>query len=159
MAHQELLKGRASQVDDTDPAGRHDVGAGRLTEQDGALTEEGAAVELGPLLASDADRRLALEDDVEAGPAEPLAEDALAVGVPLLLERVGDRIQLRTGQVGEERKAGGSSIRASLSAIVRPPAGRSVVVVVAQRTDAQREATQEGMGQGGIGVNATEEIP
>ena len=86
--------------------GRDDVRDRRLAEDDRDLAEELAAAEPGALRAVDDDRRLAIEDDVEAGPGEALAEDLVALGEDRLLEQVDDALELRTGQVGEQREAG-----------------------------------------------------
>ena len=64
------------------------------------------ATDPGPLRAIDDDPRLALEDDVEAGPGHPLAEDPLAVRVDRLLERVDHPLELRIREVGEQAEAG-----------------------------------------------------
>ena len=74
---------------------RDDVGAGRLAEQDRDLAEEVAPGERRPLLAVDHDLGLAVEDDVERRPGQALAEDAGALREDLLLEHVGDPLELR----------------------------------------------------------------
>ena len=77
---------------------------GGLAKQDRDLAEEVAPAERRPLLAVDDDGGIAVEDHVERRPGEALAQDALAFGVNLLLERVGDPFELRGGEVGEERE-------------------------------------------------------
>ena len=52
------------------------------------------------------DRRLAVEDHVEAGAGQALAQDPLALGEDRLLEGVDDPGELRVGQVGEQGEAG-----------------------------------------------------
>ena len=52
--------------------------------------------------AVDHDLRLAVEDHVEAASGDVLADDALALGEDLLVERVRDRLELRVRHVGEE---------------------------------------------------------
>ena len=79
---------------------------GRLAEQDRDLAEEVAAGQGGSLLAVDQDLRLAVEDHVEGRAGQALAEDAGALGEDLLLEDVGDPLELRRRQVGEQREAG-----------------------------------------------------
>ena len=59
------------------PEGHH-VGHRRLAEQQRHLAEEVALAQARPVLAVDADGDLALQDDVEPGAGEALAEDALA---------------------------------------------------------------------------------
>ena len=86
--------------------GGHDVRDGRLAEEDRHLAEELAAAQPGALRAVDDDGRLAIEDDVEPGAGEALAEDPLALPEDGLLEGVDDALELRRGQVGEEREAG-----------------------------------------------------
>ena len=85
--------------------GGNDVGDRRLTEEDRDLAEEVAATQRGPLLAVDDHVRVAVENDVEGRSGQALAEDSLALLVPLLLEGVGDALELRAGQVGEQREA------------------------------------------------------
>ena len=79
-----------------------DVRGRRLAEQDRDLAEEVAAVELGALRPVDGDVRVALEDHVEAGRRQPLAEDALALREVHLLERARDPEELRRLQVPEQ---------------------------------------------------------
>ena len=78
---------------------------GRLAEDDRDLAEELPAPEPRALRAVDHDRRLAVEDHVEPGPGEALAQDLLALGEDRLLEGVDDALQLGIGQVGEQREA------------------------------------------------------
>src|SRR5207342_1765865 len=80
---------------------RDHVGDGRLAKENGDLAEEVAAAEPGALVAIDDDRGLAVEDDVEGGPGEALAEDLFAFGEGGFLEEVDDGRQARTGDVGE----------------------------------------------------------
>ena len=87
------------------PHGDH-VGDRRLAEDDRDLAEELAAAEPRALGAVDHDGRLAVEDHVEPGPGEALAQDLLALGEDRLLEDVDDPGELRIGQVGEQREAG-----------------------------------------------------
>ena len=49
---------------------------------------------------------IALEDHVEAGAGQALAEDPLALREPALLEGVGDRLELRRREVREQREPG-----------------------------------------------------
>ncbi len=81
--------------------GNH-VGGGGLAEQDGDLAEEVAPAEPGAILAVDPDRDVAVEDDVEARAAEPLAQDALTLREPGFVERVRDGLQLGPREVGEQ---------------------------------------------------------
>jgi hypothetical protein len=55
-------------------------------------------------LAVDLDPGLALEDDVEVPAAEPPPKHALTRGEDVLVVRVGDRLQLRGREVGEQRE-------------------------------------------------------
>ena len=57
----------------------HDVGDRRLAEEDRHLAEEVAATEPGALRPVDDDGRLAVEDHVEPGAGQALAEDPLAL--------------------------------------------------------------------------------
>ena len=75
---QEALELRPAQVQHAQLARRDDVGDRRLAEQDRHLTEEVALAQAGDLVAVDAHRDLAVEDHVEAGAGEALAQDALA---------------------------------------------------------------------------------
>ena len=106
MGDQERLDPRAGQDQAAQRPGRHDVRDRRLAEDDRHLAEELAATEPRALRAVDDDRRLAVEDDVEPGAGEALAEDLLALGEDGLLEQVDDALELRFGQVGEQREAG-----------------------------------------------------
>ena len=81
---------------------RHDVGNRWLAEKNRDLAEEVAPGERRPLGAVDDDRRLAFEDHVKGGSRQPLAENPLAFGIPALLERVGDTLELRCLEVGEQ---------------------------------------------------------
>jgi hypothetical protein len=83
-----------------------DVGAGRLAEEDRDLAEEVAAGEGGPLLAVDDDVRLAVEDHVERGAGEALAEDPRPGREHLLLEHVGDPVELGRRQIREQGEPG-----------------------------------------------------
>ena len=103
--HEPFLKLGAGQCEAPERHERDDVGGGRLIEQNRQLAEEIAPRQLGPLLSVDSDRGLALEDDVEARAAEALPQDALPLVEPLLLERVGDGLELRSRQVPEQREA------------------------------------------------------
>ena len=75
-------------------------------EQDRDLAEEVAAGQARPLRAVDDDRRLAVEDHVEPGAAQALAEDPLALAEDGLVEGVDDALELRRRQVGEQREPG-----------------------------------------------------
>ena len=86
--------------------GGDDVGDGRLAQEDRDLAEEVAAGQPGAFRAVDDDGRLAIEDDVEPGAGEALAEDALALAEDRFLEGVDDAFELRRGQVGEQREPG-----------------------------------------------------
>jgi CRP/FNR family cyclic AMP-dependent transcriptional regulator len=80
----------------------NDIGRRRLTEQGRHLAEEIAATKDRRISAARADRDLAFQDDVEPGAGQAFAEDSLAFAEPNLFERVGGRVQLRTGQVREQ---------------------------------------------------------
>ena len=112
MPDQERLDARTGQHEAAQrPDGDH-VGDRRLAEQDRNLAEEFAAAETGPFLAVDRDRRLALEDHVEPGARQALAEDPLALDEHRFLEGMGDALELRRGQVGEQCEARRSRPRA-----------------------------------------------
>ena len=69
-------------------------------------------------VAVDDDRRLALEDDVEAGAGQALAEDALALARTAASSKVWTiALELRGGEVGEQREAAIASSSSSRSAM------------------------------------------
>ena len=72
--------------------------------EDGDLAEEVATTEPCALLAVDDDRGVSLDDDVEGASRDPLAQDTLALGEDLLVEGVGDGLELRPAEIGEERE-------------------------------------------------------
>ena len=83
---------------------RHHVRRRRLAGQRRDLAEELSASEPVPLLAVDLDPGLALEDDVEVPAAEAPPKHALTRGEDVLVVRVGDRLELRGREVGEQRE-------------------------------------------------------
>ena len=78
----------------------------RLAEDDRDLAEEVAPTQPGPFGPVDHDRRLALEDHVEPGAGEALAQDLVALAEHGLFEEVDDALQLWIGQVGEQAEPG-----------------------------------------------------
>ena len=64
------------------------------------------APETGALLAVHDDGGLTVEDHVETGPGQALAEHALPLGVAHLLEGVDDGFELRRRQVAEQPEPG-----------------------------------------------------
>src|ERR671935_177715 len=78
------------------------VGGRRAVGQDRDLAEEVASGEPRTLLPVDDDLRLAVEDHVEAASAHVLSDDALSLGEDVLAERVGEHLELRVRQIGEE---------------------------------------------------------
>ena len=105
-AIEERLDRRAGEDEAAQRSRGDDVGDRRLAEQDRDLAEEVAAGQARPLGPVDDDRRLAVEDDVEPGAAQALAEDPLALAEHGLVEGVGDALELRRRQVGEQREPG-----------------------------------------------------
>lgn len=105
MRHEPLLQLRPWQDEASQLRERHHVGGWRHVEQDRNLTEEIAAPQLCALFAVDTDLGFALQHHVKARAAETLSEDPLASVEPLLIERVGDRLELGPGQIAEQREA------------------------------------------------------
>src|SRR6266550_7164673 len=89
-----------------EPLRRDDVGDRWIAKEHGDLAEEISAAELSVILAVDADDRFAREDDVKARSGEALPQDALAIRKAALVDDVGDRLELRRAEVGEQREAG-----------------------------------------------------
>ena len=104
MADQEAFDTGSRQDQAAQCVESDDVGDRRLAEQDRDLAEELAAPERRPLLPIDLDGASSVEDDVEGRTTETLSEDALAFGVPAFLERMGDLMELRRREVGEQCK-------------------------------------------------------
>jgi hypothetical protein len=106
VLHEDRLDGRPSEHEAAQPRGGGDVGRRRLAEEDRDLAEVVAAGERRAIVAVHDDPRLALEDDVEARAGDALADDALALGEPALLEAVGDTLELGGRQVREQGESG-----------------------------------------------------
>ncbi len=105
MVDQELLDAGPGQDEAAQRTGGDDIRDRGFAEDDRHLPEEVAPGQARPFVAVDQDRGLAVENDVESGPGQALAQDAFAVGIERLLEDVNDRGELRIGQVGEQREA------------------------------------------------------
>src|SRR5690349_6225284 len=102
MGGQEPLELAAGQDQATQWARRHDVGDRNLAEQAGDLAEVLARPQRAALDVVDPNGRGSLEDDVEAGAADALPQDALALAEPGLVEDMHDLFELRPAQIGEE---------------------------------------------------------
>ena len=105
MLEQERLE--VGPGDDEAAEHRHsdDVRVRRLAGEERDLTEEVAGAEPGHLLVADHDGGVPVQDHVERGATQVLAEHALVLREHLLLEAMGDRLALCRGEVGEEREA------------------------------------------------------
>ena len=132
----------------------HDVGDRRLREQERHLAEEVALAEVGPIVAVDADRDLAVEDDVEPGPGEALAQDALAGRERLLGQRVRHLVELRPAKVAEERQPG-----ERIDQLVLIHADLLVVVLLPERADAMHELAQQVQRDGRLLFEEPDEVP
>ena len=128
VGDQERLDPRAGQDQAAQRSGRDDVGDRRLAEEDRDLAEEVAARQPGPLRAVDEDRRLAIEDDVEARAASGPGGGPVALGEGGLLEGVDDAFELRDDRSANSPKPAIASISSSRPAIARmvPRARRAV---------------------------------
>ena len=83
---------------------RDHVGGRSVAGQRRDLAEEVSASEPSAFGLVDDHPRLTFEDDVEAAAAHALAEDTLPVGEHLLIDRVGDLLELRLREVCEQRQ-------------------------------------------------------
>src|SRR2546428_4413673 len=81
-----------------------DVGDRHFAEQAGDLTEVIAGLQRAAVDTVHPDGRGPLQNDVEAGAADALPEDALAFAEEGLVEEVRHLLELRTVQVREERE-------------------------------------------------------
>jgi hypothetical protein len=99
---EEELLGMLRRDDQASQCGaRHDVGGGRLRQQDGDLAEEAAGRELRPLLIVDDDAHLAVDDDEYAGGLPSLPKHPAALGERSLFQLAGERMKFGLGKVGE----------------------------------------------------------
>ena len=106
MGDEEWLHPRSWQDQTAQGSGGHDVGDRRFAEDDRDLTEEFTSAKARSFRAIHHDRRLTVQDHVEAGSGEPLAEDSLPVAEGHLLELVDDALKLRIRQIREQREPG-----------------------------------------------------
>src|SRR3989442_9101796 len=104
MCGQEALERAGWQLKTAKRGRGDDVGDRHFAEQAGDLTEVIAGLQRAAVDTVHPDRRGPLQNDVEAGAADALPEDALAFAEEGLVEEVRHLLELRTVQVREERE-------------------------------------------------------
>jgi hypothetical protein len=141
MVEQELLDLRHGNRQAAQERRRDNVSGWRTAGEGGDLSEEVAAGKARTLFTVDHDLRLAFEDDEKATALHALSQHALTLGEHVLADRVRDLLELRPGEVGEQRQLGerldhGASFGRHGASVVRLEAGNQVGVRLARQSPA-----------------------